>query len=156
MRHFQIFDHIDPFAATVGLAKQRLQIGEDGILTLVEGGRETAAYEGWKSLQSLITKARKLIKSGEDLADAAIERVNPGVTTEWQRMASPLHMFRIPLVTNPGCVEHVGAEIVHMPVGSLWWQNTEALFCTSNFGASPRYHLVFWLPKPGATNDGDD
>lgn len=158
MRHFQVFSHLETFAVLAQLHKKRLDVPEDGLLTLREDDKDTPLYQGWKSLQTLIERARKKLNSAEDFGMIMIERLNHGAVTDWSRETDhPYNVFRIPLVTNPACWEFAGGEVVHMPVGSLWWQDVGAFNSSGNFGEAPRYHLAFELAKPSSmpANDGD-
>lgn len=154
MNNFRIFTHLDTFAVIARLHKQLLQIPETGILELREGETETSVFKEWKTLQSLLTRARKAIGSPEDLGSVYVERRKPGVVTAWSKdLPNDWHLFRIPLVTNPGATEYAKNESVHMPAGSLWWCNTEEMNSSANWGTEARYHLVFELGKPGAAQD---
>ena len=156
MNNFRVFTHLDTFAVIARLHKIVLQIPEDGILQLREPDAETQAFRDWKSLQSLLTRARKAIGSPEDLGAVSIERLKAGTVTAWTKdLPNDWHLFRIPLVTNPACSEYGKGETVHMPAGSLWWFNTEEMNCSANWGTEARYHLVFELGKPGAVLNDD-
>jgi hypothetical protein len=156
MQNFTVFTHLETFHVIARLAKQALQIPEDGLLVLREVDAETQTFKDWKSLQSLLSRARKAIKSPEDLGAVFIERLKAGVVTPWTKdLPNDWHTFRIPLVTNPGATEYCRNEMVHMPVGSLWWTNTEDWASSANWGTEPRYHLVFELCKPGVLTNGD-
>lgn len=156
VKHFAVLTHLETFAVIARLHKIRLDIPADGLLPMREDDKDTPAYQSWKSLQALIERARKAIKSAEGVGMVMIERLSAGAVTDWSREKDhPYHLFRIPLVTNPGCHEYAGGEVVHMPVGSLWWQDVEAHNSSANFGEAPRYHLAFELLKPGA-DDNDE
>lgn len=159
MPHFRVFTHLDTFSVIARLHKVRLSIPEDGIFVLREAdGAETHEYREWKSLQSLLGRARKAIGSPEDFGSVAIERLNAGIVTGWSRdLPNDWHTFRLPLVVNPACREYCRDEMVHMPAGSLWWCDTEGDNCTANWGTEARYHVIFELRRPGAkADDGAD
>ena len=76
--------HLDTFAVLVRLYKVRLEIPEAGLMVLREGDdSETSVWKDWKSLQQVVTKARKAIGSPEDLGGVWIERLRPGAETGW-------------------------------------------------------------------------
>ena len=156
MSNFRVFTHLDTFPVIVRLGKAKLEIPQDGILSLRDGDHESATFKEWKSLHILLTKARKAIGSPEEIGDVAIVRMLPGQVTNWDAdETTDFLSFCIPLVANPNCRHYAREEMVHMPVGSLWWFNTEVTNSAANWGVDTAYNLIFDLRKPGASDDGD-
>lgn len=113
----------------------------------------------WVSMQRLLDRAHRIIAAHpvfQRAIDWAAQRgramltVLPRSTTVlWHEDNGPYHKahqrFHIPLVTNPGCTAYSGNEMVHMPVGSLWWFNNHVTHSVVNFGEHNRIHLIFEL-----------
>jgi hypothetical protein len=140
MPNFRCLGFLDTFDAVAQL--HRLQSGRADTFLL---------DESWRSGRSLVARARKLIPRGEELRiTAEVQRRAPGGPSAWRIADGGFFEFRIPLVTNPGVVEHRGPESVSMGIGSLWWCNGETWRCETNWGQHPSYHMVIHAEPPAA------
>jgi hypothetical protein len=73
------------------------------------------------------------------------ERLNAESVTDWrQSEPGPVKALTLclPLETNPGVSLIVGADRVHMEVGTLWWFETRLHHSFMNYGAFPAIHLL--------------
>lgn len=123
---------------------------------------ELPELEKWKSMQALLSRARKAVMQDHDaltvkvglapllsgrMARAKVSRLDAGSTVFWHVDEGHYHSktarFHLPLVTNPGCTLYSGNEQVHLPVGALWHVNNHAMHSEANWGMGYRVHLIF-------------
>lgn len=129
------------------------------------GGGAKPYQHPWKSMQKLLTEARKIIMDHPigrqyltgDLGRAMIATLKPGSTIFWHEDDGPYHRrhtrFHIPLLTNPGCLMYSGPQMVHMPAGSLFYFNNRIRHSAANWGDLPRLHLIFEMDRVEAAKD---
>lgn len=138
--------------------------------------RDEPVLDTWKSMQRLLTQARKAIMnehrkmlemgflrkvelSGE-MARAMVSRLDPGSTIFWHVDDGPYHnrtiRFHLPLVTNPGCLMYSGPESLHWEAGSLFYFNNKVRHSAANWGRQYRLHLVFEMYKQAADETADE
>lgn len=137
---------------------------------------QESVLDTWKSMQRLLSQARKAIMdehgrmlaagmlrkvelSGQ-MARAMVSRLDPGSTIFWHVDDGPYHAktirFHVPLVTNPGCLMYSGPEMAHWEAGSLFYFNNHVRHCAANFGPHYRLHLVFEMYRAEAAPDPDE
>ena len=128
------------------------------------------AFEGWTSMQKLLSVARKTIAKDpviaphldfEAPAARAMLTAMPKLSTMiWHKDDAAYHKnhlrFHLPLTTNPAALSYIGPESCHMPVGSLWWFNNAATHCSCNWGDTTRIHLIFEIRKKQAASSAGD
>lgn len=168
MPNFRAITYLDTLPAMIGLWKKRGDFAAgfddaDPRKTIeVRGARnadepETYAdmpvLEDWKGLRSLLAKAQRGI-GVQPLGAASVEMLPSRTAVPWmaetEAHARRFDRFVLALATNPGCLTYCGNEVVHMPVGHLYWMAAGVLHSAVNFGEHPRYHLIFDVLKPDA------
>lgn len=120
----------------------------------------------WHSMKKLLNAARKVIMAhpiGQahltgEFGRAMVSTLEPGSTIFWHDDNGPYHerhaRFHIPLVTNLGVRMYSGAEMVHMPAGSLFFFNNRQRHSAANWGEHLRIHLIFEMEKVDANHSG--
>ncbi len=142
MNHFKLLGHLDTFAVTATLLKNKHLLTDGTLLLWSPAEGEHELFESWKSLNSLIAKLRQLADSNELYGDIWIDRLQPGTATDFTCEVNPQYLtFIVPLVTNPYVREYARDEMVHAPVGALLWANAGVHRASANWGEFPRYHL---------------
>lgn len=128
------------------------------------------AFAEWKSLRTLIARARKaisfdpvlgpLIDLSAPLGRVVISVLQPRSTMMWHSdlgdYAKRHFRFHVSLVTNPRCFLYCGAEALHVPQGSLVYLNAVEQHCAVNFGEAQRSHLIFELRRRDANREGEE
>ena len=126
---------------------------------------ETHDLQQWASMKRLLAQAKKLVMSepiarqllSGEMGRAMVSRLDPGSTIFWHVDDGPYHQkharFHVALVTNPGCLVYSGPEMVHMPVGSLWYVNNRGRHWAANWGHHYRLHLIFEMRKAEEASD---
>lgn len=83
--------------------------------------------------------------AGKPLARAMITKLRSGgvVTPHIDQgaYAEATERYHLPIVTNPDVLMRSGGEMVHMPVGTVWWFDKHAIHAVINGGAD-RTHLI--------------
>lgn len=130
-------------------ARYRARWLEDGAVA------DVGTLEKWPTMQRLLAEARAIIMAtslGQELLTgepgrAMLSRLDPGSTIFWHVDDGEYHRwnarFHIPLVTNLGCLSYSGPEVVHMPVGCLYFFNNKPRHSSANWGRWPRTHAIF-------------
>lgn len=147
MNNFKFVGYVDVWSVLVQLYKHRtLFVGHT--IALRTDGLDTSIYADWKSLKTLVGKARGFLSVAEDLEDVSIERQLPGVSSPWASHEAPdLLAFHVPLLTNPGAQLFCQNEAIHVPVGAVCWCREDLPHCAVNWGTTQRIHLVFSCRK---------
>lgn len=134
--------------------------------------RDTVELIRWKAMHRLlprlrsavmkehdeITKGQRPLLTGE-MARAMVSRLDPGSTIFWHVDDGPYHSrtarWHYPLITNPACFHYSGPETLHMEAGCLFYFNNHVRHSASNFGKTPRYHLIFEMYRTTPEDDGE-
>lgn len=171
MNHFRFVTHLETMNVIARLAKHAADFKplavryedrpEQPVRTMLLRGPEELTLEtwladsplvdlpllqGWKSLNILLGRIRKAVGTPEPFGRVMICKLLPHGVMPWHTDNGAYHdnhiRFHVPLVTNPLCQLYAQNEMVHMPVGSLWWLNNKVVHTAANWGEAPRYHLI--------------
>lgn len=158
MNHFRALGHIDTMRVANGTLKQtdimepvlaspakvlelRRTANADGTGDIVA----SPALKDWINMRKLLAEVQRI--SGTPMLGLAyVEMLPPGATVDWKREEGAYFeqhwRLHLPIATNPGCQLLSGGEVYALPVGMLTVANVLVPHCATNFGATPRYHLV--------------
>jgi len=150
MQHFRFLGQLPTFDVVARLHKHSVDFDADGMLVLRNAeGVELPLFQQWKSLKRLLRTACATIKSAAAFGEILVDRLDPGVVTDWSRDASSdFYTLCVPLVTNPQVQMFARNESIILVQGALIGHDTLVQHCHANWSTDPAYVLFFQVEKP--------
>lgn len=155
MQHFRFLGQLPTFDVIARLHKHSVDFDHDGMLMLRNAENvEMPLFQQWKSMKRMLRSACATIKMAEAYGEILVDRLDPGVVTEWSRdTASDFYTLCVPLVTSPLVQMFARNESIILVQGQLIGHDTTVQNCRANWSKDPAYVLFVQVMKPPTAGD---
>lgn len=141
--------YIDTHALAVTLWKMKATFPE-GLAVQVLSPTDLG-HKDWTGVRLTVNKVVAALTTVQDgkpaITGVSIEKLSPGAVRPWELANQPDMTFRLPVITNPNCIDYYPPLGGHLPVGQLTFV-PDGLNAAVNTGDTARYHLIVNVERP--------